>query len=116
MLNLVLMTMKFKVTLAIEARVEVRDIVIWLRSRSQAGAKTWRRRWEKVITALEEHADSCGLAPEADLHGQAIYQIIFQTRQGLPYRALFLIRGNSVSVIHVRGSGQDLVTPDEIGG
>jgi len=64
---------------------------------------------------LSEQGDTLGIAPEDADHDETIYQIIFRTRRGLPYRALFVVRENDVYVLRVRGPGQDLVAPDDLG-
>jgi hypothetical protein len=40
--------------------------------------------------------------------------VIFKTRRGRAYRALFLIRGDVVFVLHVRGPGQRPLEPGEL--
>jgi hypothetical protein len=57
----------------------------------------------------------CSLAPEADLLGQDIRQFTFRTRRGQIYRSLFLIDGDFIQVLAVRGSGQNLTTAEELG-
>ncbi len=106
--------MKFEVQLSRKARFELEEIVRWLRSRSRTGAKSWSRRWDKVVLNLENHTHSFGLAPESDDHDEPVYQVIFKTRQGLPYRALFFIRENVISILHIRGPGQDILGPEEL--
>jgi hypothetical protein len=53
-------------------------------------------------------------APESNDHPEPIYQVIFKTRRGRPYRALFVVRDRTVFILHVRGPGQDFVAPNEI--
>lgn len=107
--------MSFKVILQPKAQRDVDHILAWLCERSPSGAAAWNRRWREVLERLQESADGCGLAPEDEDHGETIRNVIFKTRRGLPYRALFVIRDDRVHVIHVRGPGQDLVKPDDIG-
>jgi hypothetical protein len=66
------------------------------------------------VGELRKRADGCGLAPEDAEHDSEIRQIVFKTRSGLPYRALFTIDGDQVHVIHVRGPGQDLIMPGNL--
>lgn len=56
----------------------------------------------------------CGLAPESENHRDEIRQRIFKTRRGLPYRILFVVRGDVIYLLHVRGPGQDIMAPDEM--
>ena len=75
---------------------------------------TWFRRWNQVLADLSKNASSCRLAPENDDHDDEIRNLVFNTRRGKKYRALFVIRENVVFVTNVRGPGQDLVAPDEL--
>jgi plasmid stabilization system protein ParE len=106
--------MTFRVHLTGAAREDVRGILRWINERSPAGAQAWFRRWREALKALRHRADELALAPESEGHDEAIRQFIFRTRRGRPYRALFVVRGNTVFVLHVRGPGQDLLRPDEL--
>jgi hypothetical protein len=81
---------------------------------SPSGAETWLRRWQQVLSSLESGADGCGIAPEDEDHDIDIRQVIFKTRRGSTYRALFTIDDDCVFVMHIRGPGQDLVSPADI--
>ena len=105
--------MKFHVVLTRRAKYDLDDILTWIERRSQQGAQTWARRWKKIVDQLSTGADACVLAPESAHHDTEIRQIIFKTRRGLPYRALFHIGGDLVSVITIRGPGQDFFEYDE---
>ena len=52
--------------------------------------------------------------PEDEDHEEEIRHILFKTRRGKTYRAIFIIRTDTVFVLHVRGPGQDLIAPDEL--
>lgn len=58
--------------------------------------------------------ENCSLAPENDDHEEEIRHILFKTRRGKTYRAIFIIRTDTVFVLHIRGPGQDLTEPDEL--
>jgi hypothetical protein len=59
-------------------------------------------------------AANCGLAPENGYGDAEIRDLVFKTRRGKQYRILFTICGDVVFVRHVRGFGQDLVSPDDL--
>jgi len=46
--------------------------------------------------------------------GEPIRHVFFRTRAGRTYRALFLLVGDEVRVLRVRGPGQPPVGPDEL--
>lgn len=106
--------MNFTVSLTSSAKQDIRSAIRWIEERSRPGAERWYRRWLGVLDTLSVSAESCGLAPEDESHEETIHQVIFKTRHGLPYRALFIIREQRVHVLHVRGPGQNLMTPDEV--
>jgi plasmid stabilization system protein ParE len=105
--------MKFRVILTDAAKSDIRAILHWLEPRSPAGAEAWYRKWLEVLDALSDRADALGLAPESDDHPEPIRQILFKTKRGRFYRALFAVREREVFVLHVRGPGQDLVQSQE---
>ena len=105
--------MSFSVTLTTSAKRDVRSIVGWIQQRSRTGAESWYRRWLEVLDRLSQSGDSLGVAPENEDHEKTIRQVIFKTRHGLPYRAIF-VRDNDLFVLRVRGPGQDLVSIDDL--
>lgn len=106
--------MSFHVILLPQAEQDVDAIVAWLHARSPQGAAAWHRSCLAAIESLERTAVSCGRAPEDKDHQACIQQILFKTRRGRTYRALFTIREDNVYVLHVRGPGQNLLTREEI--
>jgi hypothetical protein len=39
---------------------------------------------------------------------------MFKTRHGRTYRLLYVVRGDLIYLLHVRGPGQDLMGDDEV--
>lgn len=91
------------------AQVDLENIVRFLAERSPQGATTWRERWEEVLDDLRTRPLEFGLAPESARYESEIRQVLFKTRRGRTYRALFTVVGRGVFILHVRGPGQDLV-------
>lgn len=54
------------------------------------------------------------MAVESEGRQRDVRQVIFKTRHGREYRALFAIMDETVVILHLRGPGQDLLDPDEI--
>ena len=106
--------MSLPVTLTASAKEDIRSTLQWIAQRSRSGADAWYRRWLKVLDELGEFGESMGVAPENEDHDAIIRQVIFKTRRGLPYRALFIVRDNQVYVLHVRGPGQDLLSKGDL--
>jgi plasmid stabilization system protein ParE len=106
--------MTYRVVLLDRAQRNVQQIHDWIAQRSPEGAARWFNRFTEALATLDRNPQSCSLAPEDELVDYEIRQLIFRTRKGLPYRALFTIVGGEVRVLHVRGPGQNLVEPDEL--
>jgi plasmid stabilization system protein ParE len=106
--------MTYPVFLTSRAVRDIDGILSWIAERSTQGAIAWARRWDDVVDQLGQHPRSFALAPEGERHHADIRQVIFKTRKGSPYRALFVVRDDRVFVMHVRGPGQDPVALDEL--
>ena len=106
--------MKFRAHLLWRAERDVDHILMWLNERSPQGAANWLRCWDQTVAILESSADEFELAPESESQPFEIRQIMFRTRKGRDYRALYTIRGMEVFVMHIRAPGQDLVSPEEL--
>jgi plasmid stabilization system protein ParE len=106
--------MKFNAQLLWRAKRDVDHILAWLNQRSPQGAASWLRAWDRTFASLESSADQYGLAPESEGRPIEVRQILFHTRKGREYRALYTIECNNVYVMHIRAPGQDLVPPEEL--
>ena len=107
--------MSTEVELSFRAEKDLDAILAWISGRSPQGARMWLARWKEVCRFLSDRPESCLLAPENSDHEEEIRHIVFKTRSGRRYRALFVIRGHRVFVTNLRGPGQDLVPPEELG-
>ncbi len=107
--------MKFQVHELRRAQADVRSIAHWLAERSPQGVRAWLRAYDEMILRLKQQAESCGPAPESNDCEVDVRQALFKTRRGRVYRALFLIEGQDVYILRVRGPGQAPVEPDELG-
>ena len=106
--------MTFRVNLSARATSDVDAILRWIEDRSPAGAAAWYQRWLEALETISQRADGLGLAPESEDHPEAIRQIIFKTKHGRPYRALFALHGAEAFILHIRGPGQKLLGPEEL--
>jgi plasmid stabilization system protein ParE len=86
----------------------------YIAERSPDGALRWLEAHETKAASLLENPLR-GLAPENPDHEEEICQRHFKTRHGLQYRLLYLVRDETMNILHVRGAGQDLMTPEELG-
>jgi plasmid stabilization system protein ParE len=96
------------------AQADVESIFQFLTERSPQGATTWRERWEQVLDQLRTGPLECGLAPESTRYDVIVRQLLFRTRRGRTYRALFTVVGRGVYILHVRAPGQNLLSRGQL--
>jgi plasmid stabilization system protein ParE len=101
--------MKYEVIVLPSAERDLSHIIEWIFKRSPQGAETWLARWDEVVLSLTFAPERFSLAAESSDHSVTIQQVIFRTRRGKPYRALFTVRDQTVFILHVRGFGQKLL-------
>jgi plasmid stabilization system protein ParE len=106
--------MTYRVQLTFRAERDVDHILNYLVRRSPQGAATWAARWNEILVQLSESPGQLHLAPETEDHAVELRHVVFKTRRGLKYRAIFFLQGDLVLVTHVRGPGQDLVSPHDL--
>lgn len=106
--------MAFRVQLTAEGEANSEEIYRWIAERSPDGAERWKTALEQAVSRIADSADTYASAPESDAFTEPVREILFKTRKGRKYRALFVVRGNEASVISVRGPGQDLIGPDDV--
>lgn len=107
--------MSFCVILSPQAEADFRGLYNYIEDHSPSGAERWRASFYAAIERMKSQPLTCGLAPESsDFPNDEIRQVLFRTKSGLTYRALFVIRQTVVHVLRVRGPGQDLVDIDDL--
>ncbi len=89
--------MKRSVLLTARAERDLGEAYAYISRGSPANALRWLDEMEAGIGSLAAFAERCALAPEGGAFGVEIRQLV---RAG--YRALFIVRGRSVIVLHVR--------------
>jgi plasmid stabilization system protein ParE len=95
-------------TLVIQARAkrDIHRIVTWIRKRSPAGSQRWVNALVKATNSIVDNPTGLPLASELPLQELRVREKLFKTRQGLTYRILFLIDGDSAYIVRVRGPRQ----------
>jgi len=92
------------------ATADADHIYLWLHQRSPDGAAAWYAAYFNKLCELGDSKSASSIAPEAIALGVDLRQAFFKTRRGRSYRLLFLIAGNELRVLRVRGPGQRPVT------
>ena len=99
--------MSFQVKISPRAKTEFEDQLLYLLERSPKGAEAWASEFNVTLASLEDRPEIHGLAPESDDHSIDIFQVIFKTKYGYPYRLLYSITEAEVLIHSVRGVGQN---------
>src|SRR6476469_4094863 len=97
------------------AEVDAQCIYDWIFKKSPDGARRWRISFEDACERLKVEALNYSLAVEAEACDQDVRQILFKTPHGLYYRAVFIVKGTTVSILRIRGPGQTDLLSDEMG-
>lgn len=96
------------------AERDLREIFVWISSRSPAGALQWLEAFEQSLKSASKSDTPGSFAPEADEFGINLSQLLFHTRRGRTFRILIMVQANILHVLSIRGSGQDLLTIEEL--
>ena len=108
--------MTYRVQPTAQAEADIERIFEWLSRRSPEGARRWYEAFWDSAERLKTFPLSCGIAPESGDFPEQVRQMLFKTKRGRIYRALFVIRGDVVLVLCVRGPGERPVKPGDIEG
>ena len=106
---------EFRIRSSRRADREVLTILEWLQSKSPVGAARWLDAFEAIQSRIVSDPHSFELADESDLFDEPVKQALFRTPRGNTYRALFVVRDTTVTVVSVRGPGQPPVRPEDLG-
>jgi hypothetical protein len=106
--------MTYELLLVAKAEAQVDFTIRYLSARSPQGALAWCECWEQILDDLRKDPLRFGLAPESAEHHADVRQVLFKTRRGRRYRALFTVVGRGIYIIEVRGPSQDLVRQGQL--
>ncbi len=108
--------MSFTVRELPRAKLDKRQIFEWIFERSPQGAAAWLNAYDEMTARLRSAADRLAHAVENEDVELEIRQVLFRTRRGRIYRAVFHIVGRDVFILRVRGPGQAPVGPTDLTG
>jgi plasmid stabilization system protein ParE len=106
--------MKRSVVIFRKAQSDIDRIRAWIQPHSAIGAQRWFEACAEAILSLQDSPLSYALAPESSQLGLQLRERFFKTASGRRYRILFVVAGNQVRVLRVRGPGQQPVTWDDL--
>ena len=106
--------MTFRLRILPRAERDAQHLFDWLRARSPDGAIRWWFAFDQAVHQLVDHPHGYGLAPETESVRYELRQFLFKTRRGRRYRGVFVVVGDEVRVLRIRGPGQAPLEPDEL--
>lgn len=106
--------MSFQVELTDRAYADLDRLTDELARRWPEGAGRLTERFYAALPRLESFPQSCGLAFESRYFPDEVRHLLFETRKGRTYRALFVVRGDRVRVLAVRAPGERPVKPKDV--
>jgi plasmid stabilization system protein ParE len=107
--------MSYQVRVLARARRDFDAIIDYIAERSPQGAASLAARFEEALARLERNPFIAPVAPESEDLQEEVRHLMFRTRSGRTFRLLFVVRGDEVRVLRVRGAGQPPVRPDDLG-
>lgn len=106
--------MTYQVRLLPKAKDDFHAMYEYIAKRSPEGADRWVAALESGLEKLKKNPRLCGFAPEDRSFSRGLRQLIFGTRQGLRYRAVYFVEDDQVLVVRLRGPGQPPLRKAEI--
>lgn len=106
--------MSYSVRILSLAKKDRRSLFQYLDKLSPQGAEAWETSYESGLLRLEDNPYQFGLAPEDSAFDFPLRQMLFQTKSGKPYRAIFRIDNQVVTILRIRGHGQSEVRKNDL--
>jgi hypothetical protein len=106
--------MSFRVELTAGAFADLDRLSASLGARSAEMADRFTASFYESLSRLESRPFSCGLAYENRYFSEEVRHLLFRIGRGRRYRALFIIRGDMVTVLCVRAPGERPARPEDI--
>src|SRR5262249_24306767 len=86
--------MSYQVRMLARARQDFEDGFAWIAARSQKGAERWAASFEAAVATLERNPFVAPIAHEREELQEEVRNIMFRTRAGRTFRALFVVVGS----------------------
>jgi len=99
----------FRVEFSGRAQRDIGAIFEYIRHDSPIAAIRWREKLLQKLRSLSTMPEACGYAPESNLTGAEVRQLLFGR-----YRILFTIQSERVLIVTVRHGARRLLRPDDL--
>ena len=94
--------MRYRVVVSMQAQAEIRAIVGSMRGFAPGSTALWRSEIRERIKTLAVHPERCVLAPESNMLGAEVREVLHGKPNRKMYRILFTVEEKLVVVLHVR--------------
>ena len=106
--------MSYNIVLTARAEADLDRIYERLSQGIAKGAARWYQSFWRAVERLKTHPFSFVLAFEHDQFEEELRHLLFGTRHGRTYRALFVVRGEVVIIVAGRWPGERPMKPGDI--
>jgi plasmid stabilization system protein ParE len=106
--------MSYEVKVLGRARNDLDEILAYIQMHSPEGAARLLQRFDQALESLSKHPFVQPVAPENQVLNEGVRHILFRTRAGRTYRAVFVVVADEVRVLRVRGGAQQPLTADDL--
>ncbi len=106
--------MSYRVELTERAYHDIDRIMTWLATWSPGAEDRFSASLFDSLPRLESNPFECGLAYENSESPETLRHLLFETRRGRVYRALFIVREDIVKILTIQSPGERPVPPDEL--
>jgi plasmid stabilization system protein ParE len=96
----------YRVVVLARAARDVQAILTWLKKRSELGAQRWKVALDLAKLRLSEDPLRFPLIPEKLRLRFEVRDVLFKTRKGKFFRAIFTIVGDEVRILRIRRPAQ----------
>lgn len=97
-----------------KALADVVAIARFLGKRSPQGMHAWLDAYDEAVDRVSARDCPRSHAPENDRVDEELFHVLFKTKRGRTYRAVYLVDGDDLLVLRVRGPGQKLMRAGDI--
>ncbi len=91
------------------AEMDAEEIANYIAEHSIQGMLNWLDAYEDAQARITESPLAYGLIPDKVTGRDNYHQVLFKTKYGDRYRAVYLVEGETVHLLRVRGKGQKLL-------
>jgi len=106
--------MTYRVDISIPALQDAEAAFLWIRQFNKETAKAWYEGLLEAIFSLEELPYRCSLAPESELLGREVRQLIYG-KKSQTYKVFFEIKEDekAVRIYRIWHSSKDWISAEE---